>query len=222
MIKKILLPVLFVFTGCASVQDRVMVNVNQANGTVVSADLAARYPTVEAFIHAALDNKSPAFQKRPLSEPVVWYAITNENVKSAPRTSKKPKMDLEVYCKANGGSFVANPRTDRVRNLPPDSPLITAFRAQAYAYSKGASDAVARNAFDYAYEEQARKSLGLQNQVRDTATRIINEVIIAGYVGAFECSNTVLEKSWLATVDVIGYTRDQGFYYILMMVKSHK
>lgn len=222
--KKLLLCTVFLMlAGCASLQDKVLVNVNQANGTPVSAELASRYPSIESFIHASLDNKSRLNDpKRPLTAPVVWHAITHENATSVSRYAKKPKLDLEVYCKAHGGSFIAMPNKELLRTLPSESPLSFAYRAQAFAYSKGASESVARDAFAYAYEQQSRASrnagFGPLSGAREEANRIIAE----GYVGAFQCRNASTESSWLASVDVIGYVVDGSTYYILMQVQSYR
>lgn len=218
MTSKLLFPIFLVISACASVQDLVRVNVNQANGTPVSAELASRYPTIESFIHASLDNKTPAGQpKRPMSEPVVWHAIVSGG-SSLSRYAKKPRLDLEVYCSAHGGSFTTTPSNARIRELPPESPFITGLRAQAFAYSKGASEAVARDAFAYAYEEQAARAGGGLTSLQMDANRIISE----GYVGVFECRGANPENSWLAMVDIVGARTDGGFKYILMRIQSRK
>lgn len=210
-------------SGCASLPDRVLINVSQANGTPVSSELALRYSSIEAFIHAIFDNKSRVSDpKRPLTDPVVWHAITHENATSVSRYAKKPKLDLEIYCKSHGGTFVEMPNNEVLRSLPSESPLTFAFRAQAYAYSKGASESVAKDAFTYAYEQQARSSRSSSFSRLDSSRVEANRVIREGYVGAFQCRNTSAVNSWLVSVDVIGYVVDGSFFYTLMQVQRYR
>lgn len=223
MKKTIILTMLFTLSGCVSLQDRMLANVSQANGTPVSSEQALRYPSVESFIHGILDNKSRLNDpKRPLTDPVVWHAITHENATSVSRYAKKPKLDLEIYCKSYGGTFVETPSNEVLRSLPSESPLSIAFRAQAFAYSKGASESMAKDAFAYAYEERARASqisgFSRLDSSRDEANRVIRE----GYVGAFQCRNTSAVNSWLVSVDVIGYSVDGSSFYTLMRVQRYR
>jgi hypothetical protein len=197
-------------SGCANMKQVATAKFMNAGGIPVSEAHAGAYPDIVAFIKGNLDNLNHqtdgALSSQTNGNSVIWKAFVFD-IKSEMQKAKKPKADIETYCKASGGSFSSTVKEIKLRDGNENSPLIAAMRAQAFAYSKGASEELAQQTFQNAYQSQLEQNYASSHidNARREALDIANKIIKNGLAGVYSCDYHGNGNNWATSIDVVGF-----------------
>lgn len=195
--------------GCASVSTVATSKLNNINGSPVSEATAANYADLPSFIKANIDNTStwdqrlkPEYKAASYSQ---WKAFVFDAA-SDMRRAKKPRADLELFCKVKGGEFGLSVRETKSFRVPePTSPLMAGIMGASLARSRGDSEMIAQQTFMNAYQEQWKRNNSSYSTTTNEAVLIANRMVAEGLVGLFSCKNQVPGKSWDAGIDLAGF-----------------